>query len=194
MAEVYRPDEDSWLLEQCILKESLKGKRCLDIGCGSGIQSVAMIKSGAKEVISADVNVTALSETKSAVEKYAKGLMENSTQIVGQNFNHSIIESNLFSNTKGKFDFIAFNPPYVPSDEIKWSDLDGGENGREVIDAFLENVDNYLSENGVIMILLSSLNKVDDISQILSKKGYSVKNIGKKKLFFEELVVLKAEK
>jgi len=194
MAEVYRPAEDSWLLEQCIVKESLKGKKCLDIGCGCGIQSVAMLKSGAKEVVSVDVNETALTVTKVAVESYIKGLEENMTQIVGHSLFYSIIESNLFSNIEGKFDFIAFNPPYVPSDEIKWSDLDGGENGREVIDAFVETVDSHLTENGVIMLLLSSLNNIDDVSKTLSKKGYDVKNRGNKKLFFEELVVLRAEK
>ncbi len=194
MAEVYRPAEDSWLLEECILKENLKGKKCLDIGCGSGIQSVAMVKSGAKEVVSVDVNETALSETKASVEKFLSGLEKNQTQIVGQTVSFSVLESNLFSKVSGKFDFVAFNPPYVPSDEIKWSDLDGGENGREIIDSFLEGVGKHLSDKGVVLLLLSSLNKVDDVFDILSKKGFRVENIGKKKLFFEELVVLRAEK
>ncbi|MFA6269116.1 MAG: 50S ribosomal protein L11 methyltransferase, partial [archaeon] len=54
--EVYSPSEDSWLLEECILKENLVGKKCLDLGTGLGIQSIAMLKSGASAVLAVNIN------------------------------------------------------------------------------------------------------------------------------------------
>ncbi|MFA5931538.1 MAG: HemK2/MTQ2 family protein methyltransferase [archaeon] len=194
--EVYSPSEDSWLLEECILKENLVGKKCLDLGSGSGIQSVALFKAGASEVLSVDINPLALIETKKKVNDFlSKQKKNNKTQIPGHSPKYrGARKSNLFSAVKEKFDFIVFNPPYVPSDEIKWVDLDGGEKGRVIIDKFLPQVKKYLNKQGVLLLLLSSLNKPNEVSSILKKEGFSVKVIAKKKLFFEELVVLRVVK
>lgn len=190
--EVYSPSEDSWLLEECILKENLVGKKCLDLGSGSGIQSVALFKAGASEVLSVDINPLALIETKKKVNSFLNGQKKNNkTQIPGHTQKYiGARKSNLFSSVKEKFDFIVFNPPYVPSEEIKWVDLDGGEKGRVIIDKFLPEVKKHLKRKGVLLLLLSSLNKPNEVSSILKKDGFSVKVISKKKLFFEELVVL----
>ena len=67
---VYSPAEDSWLLEECILKEDLKSMKCLDFGCGEGIQSIAMFKAGAKSVLAVDVNKNALRVTLQKVGEF----------------------------------------------------------------------------------------------------------------------------
>jgi len=193
--EVYSPAEDSYLLEECILKEKLNGKKCLDLGTGSGIQGIAMLKSWAKELTCVDINPVALKESKKNILNYVKNSKKERTQIPG----HpkpviSFKKSNLFSSLKKeKFDFIAFNPPYVPSDEVKWVDLDGGETGRETIDKFLSSFSTHLNKNGVLLLLISSLNKPNEIKKKLKELGFSVKVVGKKKLFFEELLVLRAK-
>ena len=211
--EVYCPSEDSWLLEGCILKENLVGKKCLDLGSGSGIQSVALFKAGANEVLSVDINPLALVETKKKVKDFLNKKSNNTkTQFPGPSkaelcgsrkpkglLGHILKyrgtrKSNLFSTVKEKFDFIVFNPPYVPSEEIKWVDLDGGEKGRVIIDKFLPQVKKHLNNNGVLLLLLSSLNKPNEVLSILKKEGFSVKIIAKKKLFFEELVILRVVK
>jgi hypothetical protein len=48
-----------------------------------------------------------------------------------------------------------------------------------------------LNKNGVLLLLLSSLNKPNEVSKILKKEGFSVKVVAKKKLFFEKLVILR---
>jgi len=194
--EVYLPAEDSWLLEECILKENLIGKKCLDLGTGSGIQGIAMLKRGAKEVVFSDINSVALKESKKNILKYILEQKKKGTQFTGQSMPLvKIKKSNLFSSLKKeKFDFIAFNPPYVPSDEIKWVDLDGGENGRETIDKFLESFSTHLNKKGVLLLLVSSLNKPNEIKSKLKKLGFSVKIVGGKKLFFEELLIIRSVK
>jgi len=187
--EVYSPAEDSWLLEDCILKENLKGKKCLDLGTGSGIQSIAMLKSGAKEVLAVDINSLALKEAKKNIKAFIKENKKDKTQIPGHFLR--VRRSNLFSTIKSKFDFIAFNPPYVPSDEVKWVDLDGGENGRLVIDRGLPQIRNHLNKNGFALLLVSSLNKPNEIKKNLMELGFNVKVVGRKKLFFEELLILR---
>ena len=193
--EVYSPAEDSYLLEECILKENLSGKKCLDIGTGSGVQGIAMLKCGAKELVSVDINAVALKQSKKNILGYIKNSTKERTQFPGHV--GSVIKfkkSNLFSSLKkDKFDFIAFNPPYVPSDEIKWVDLDGGEYGRETIDKFLSSFPAHLNKNGVLLLLVSSLNKPSEIKKKLIELGFGVKVVGRRKLFFEELLVLRVK-
>lgn len=190
MNEVYPPAEDSWLLEEYLLKENLAGKKCLDFGCGSGIQAVAMLKAGAKEVLSADINDAALKETEIKVKKFLNESKNCATQKLGHFLGAR--KSDLFSKVKEKFDLIAFNPPYVPSDEIKWKDLDGGDKGRVVIDKFISGVKTHLAPKGIVILLISSLNNVSGVVSEFNKKGFKVKIEAKKKLFFEELMILRA--
>jgi len=180
--QVYSPSDDSFLLVNCIKKENLESKTCLDMGCGSGVESEAMILAGAKQVLAVDINPNALIETKKRIKTLFVGHVNGSFKVK---------KSNLFSNIKEKFDFIAFNPPYVPSDKIKWVDLDGGKNGREIIDIFIPQAKKHLNKNGVLLLLITSLNKPNEVKNLLKKNGFSVKVVGRKKLFFEELLVLR---
>jgi release factor glutamine methyltransferase len=189
---VYSPAEDSWLLEECILKEDLKSMKCLDFGCGEGIQSIAMFKAGAKSVLAVDINKNALRVTLQKVGEYLQKKRKIEPKNVEDIF--STRESDLFSKVNEKFNFIAFNSPYVPSEKIKWKDLEGGENGRVVIDEFITEVPTHLPSGGVLLLLVSSLNNIESISKKLSDSGFSVKIVGKKKLFFEELNVIRAVK
>lgn len=212
MGQVYPPSEDSFLLEKCILKFDLNGKSCLDLGCGSGILSIAMLRAGAREVVALDVDRDAVIETRKNVEAFIK---ENKSQYVGRFL--GVFESDLFSaleesngkinfqKIKGigakfsdlgfvglkKFDFISFNPPYVPTGEIKWVDLDGGMDGCETIIRFISTVKNYLNDDGIVFLLISSLNKRNKIIKLIKKQGLRVSVLERLKFFFEELIVLR---
>jgi len=187
--EVYLPAEDSFLLEQEISKTNLSGKTCLDLGTGSGIQAIAMIKAGAKFVVCVDINKEALKQSRENVESY---LASRKTLFPGQIW---FIEGDLFENLQGwRFDFVAFNPPYVPSEKIKWADLDGGEKGRATIDKFMTQFVGQLSPSACVFLLVSSLNAPQEIISLLKKKGFLAKVIARKKLFFEELFVLRIER
>ena len=179
-SEAYTPREDSFLLKSCLEQELERNKglkTALDLGCGTGIQGLVMAKKGLK-VVCVDVNSKAL---------------ENA----GQNFKRAGLkaefkESDLFSKIEGKFDLIAFNPPYLPSDRLKFKDLEGGKEGREILDLFLEQFPAHLNEKGVCLFLQSSLNRVKVTEEKLESQGLKFEIVGRKKLFFEELLVFKA--
>jgi methylase of polypeptide subunit release factors len=90
---------------------------------------------------------------------------------------------------KLKFDLIIFNPPYLPEDarEPKNSQTatTGGKKGNEIILKFLEQSKNFLSKNGKIFLITSSL--AENIN--FKKLGYNAKEIGCEKLFFERLCI-----
>ena len=179
--QVYPPQEDSFLLETEILKIDLENKSCLDMGTGSGVQASAMIKKNAKEITCADLNYKALLASEKRNHEFKERIR--------------FIETNLFSSLKDEvFDFIAFNPPYLPSDDMKFKDLDGGKKGREITDKFIKALPKHMHQKSVCYLLISSLNQEDEVLSLLDKVGLVGFSINRLKLFFEELIVLKIAK
>ncbi|MFB6215986.1 MAG: methyltransferase, partial [Candidatus Aenigmatarchaeota archaeon] len=80
----------------------VEGRKCLDIGTGSGILAVTMAKKGA-EVVAADINPEALEAARDRAD-------QEDTDI-------KLVESDLFENIEEEFDLIVFNPPYLPGEE-----------------------------------------------------------------------------
>ena len=177
---VYCPDDDSYLLLEALSGEPLSGHG-LEIGTGTGI--IAIHVSGRfREFIAVDINPEAVA------------LAGHNARI---NAIHTIqfLESDLFCGVSGTFDVIICNPPYVPADEpvetVEDLSYHGGPDGRRFIDRFLSTMPPFLTAHGVVYLLQSSLAGIDETVKKLERKGFSWKIIARKKLFFEELVVIK---
>ncbi|MFH0832372.1 MAG: HemK2/MTQ2 family protein methyltransferase [Candidatus Aenigmatarchaeota archaeon] len=172
---MYQPREDSELMTEHLAKiiKKEKPKDFLDMGCGSCIQSKTAIAAGIpKECIDAvDIDESAVKEAEK-LGVYA-------------------VKSDLFEFVEGRFDLIAFNPPYLPADEHdKGSDTTGGEHGWEIIEQFLKQARHYLTENGKILLLYSSLTDKKKVEELMKENGFSSEELAKKKLFMEELYVV----
>jgi len=175
---VYLPSDDSFLLADSI--PPCNCEIALDMGCGSGIQAINLALKGARSVIAADINARALKDTEMNAARF------------GLSPRISAVRSDLFSALRGrKFDIIAFNPPYVPGDGIELRDVDGGKNGREVIDRFLAEFAKHLNRDGECYLLQSSLNRIALTRGKLRAQGISCGAVARKRLFFEELSVLR---
>jgi release factor glutamine methyltransferase len=176
--DVYGPDEDSYLLAENM--KTPNGSRVLDVGTGTGILALTAAKN-ASSVIGVDVNAKAVALAK-------ENAKENGIK------NAEFREGDLFSAVKEeKFDVVVFNPPYLPVEEYDilgkaWS---GGNGGMEVIRRFLAEAPNHLTENGMILLLLSSLNDFDEVKKLLSGHGMVQEIVAEKKFFFETLVVVR---
>jgi release factor glutamine methyltransferase len=177
--DVYGPDEDSFLLAENL--NIPKGAKVLDVGTGTGILALAASKN-ASLVVGIDVNPK-------AVELAKKNAKENGIM------NVRFLEGDLFSaiGKEEMFDVIIFNPPYLPAEEYDllgkaWS---GGRGGMEVIRRFLVEAPAHLTEVGVILLLLSSLNDFDEVRRRLDEAGLVCGVVAEKKFFFEQLMVVR---
>jgi len=177
---VYPPSEDSELLAESLRVPA--DASVLDLGCGSGIQGIQCAKLGASSVTFADLNPLALRNARQNCKKNAVKCQKK------------FMQSDLFSNIREKFDVVIFNPPYVPSDAKKFLDTDGGKKGREVLDRFLVRVGDFLLPDGSFFFLQTSLNGENATQKLLKHLGFEFRIAGRKKLFFEELIVFKAWK
>ena len=173
---VYYPMEDSLLLAKAVENLKLKGKKVLEIGCGSGFLSILAAKAGAL-VTAVDINPAAVKVTK-----------ENAK---ASKITLNAFESGLFSNVTGSFDLIIFNPPYLPVEEDE-DDLTyaGGATGRDVIERFISKAKDHLKPEGTILLLISSLTGEKEVIELFKKQKMSATSIMREKISWEELIVI----
>ncbi len=181
--KVYEPSGDTFLFADNIEVERMS--RVLEIGTGVGIIAI-MAARKARMVIATDINPYAL-------ECAVKNIMGN------KSFNIELREGDLFEPVANdKFDLILFNTPYLPSSsEEKVNDelnaaWDGGVDGREVVDRFLSDFNDYLNPGGRVQMVQSSLSNVNKTLKKLEEIGFKAFVTAKEKYFFEEVVVITA--
>ena len=163
---IYEPREDSELLKKWVQK--LVSGKVLDMGTGSGIQARAALEK-TKDVLAVDIN----HECVDFVRK--KGL--------------TCRQSDLFSTVSESFDWIIFNPPYLPEDVEEPEDsklaTTGGVEGNEILLQFLREAKEHLNKDGKILLVISSL--TGEAKELF--QNYTWKCLETEQLFFEELHV-----
>jgi methylase of polypeptide subunit release factors len=87
------------------------------------------------------------------------------------------------------FDLIIFNPPYLPHDDYTDLTTDGGNNGLEITNTWIQLSLTLIKKSGKILFLQSTLTPIHEYLDFLSKST-KVNIISKKKLFFEELYII----
>jgi len=163
---IYEPGEDSYLLNTYV--HTLVCGKVLDMGTGSGIQALSALEN-TDDVLAADINP----ECVAYVQK--KGV--------------KAVQSDLFSNVSGQFDWIIFNPPYLPEDLEEPEDSQqittGGEEGNEILLRFLRHAKEHLNPDGKILLVMSSLTGEPEELFV----NYKHTCMETEKLFFETLSV-----
>ncbi|MGD0423629.1 MAG: HemK2/MTQ2 family protein methyltransferase [Candidatus Bathyarchaeia archaeon] len=170
---VYAPSDDTFLMIDALSTMPLRGKEVLDLGTGSGMLGLFCAKMGARVTV-ADIEDSVLEKVRAAARRL--------------NLVIEAVRSSIFSSVTARFDVVLFNPPYLPSDEIKDLAVDGGNEGRHLVDRFLEELSPHLKEDGCALLLVSSLN--DPRAIIDSHRELSFSIAASRSLFFEELQVL----
>jgi len=166
----YAPAEDTYFLEDNIVNE--KGKNALDIGTGSGYLT--------------------------------RTLSQNFSQVIGTDidFNSLINQNKKIKNRiccdaadalNCKFDLIVCNMPYLQSDEIWDRRVDGGKEGVEIPLKIIKSAVKCLNDSGKMLFVTSSLANYDKLIDESEKLGLELKIVARKKLFFEELIIVKAQ-
>jgi HemK-related putative methylase len=168
---IYEPREDSYLLQKYVKKYAYGN--VLDIGTGSGIQAeTAAKKKNVTSVLAVDIDEEVLSSLKK------KKLSRKVT----------VKKSDLFSHVSGTFDTIIFNPPYLPQDRgMEDSAIYGGKRGFEILERFLTEVGDHLTERGIVLIVFSSLTNKENIDAIIAQQFLESQELERQHLFFEEL-------
>ena len=146
-----RPETEE-LVEQAVKRLKIKQPHnILDLCTGSGCIAItlAFLFHGAR-VTSVDISPEAL-----------KVALKNA-----QNLNVAkridFVQSDLFENVKGVYDFIISNPPYIPTDVIATLSpevrkepklaLDGGKDGLDIISRIAKDAPAFLNPGGTLAL------------------------------------------
>ncbi len=170
---VYSPSEDTMLLLGAVDVQARE--RVLEIGTGSGI--IALHAAKIARVVATDVNPTAVSLVR-------KNALKNDLDL-------AVVRCDVFDGLQGSFDVIVFNPPYLEEDVVGgWDERAwrGGTKGIELTKRFLQRLPYHLSDRGRAHLLIRS-DQVEALT--FAKESFDVGIVASRKIFFEELLVLK---
>ncbi len=173
-SQVYAPSDDTFLMIDAVAPLSVEGKEVLDLGTGSGVLGLYCALRSA-HVTASDIDETAIDHTAKAARALGVDL--------------KLVVSDLFSNLPDQYDLILFNPPYLPSTDIQDKTVDGGQEGRNLIDRFLRELSRHLRKSGEALVLVSSLNSPEALRQTYDMFDFST--VDHRALFFEELKILR---
>jgi len=166
----YPPSEDTFFIANNI--ENEKGDYALDIGSGSGYLTQLLSKNFSL-VVGTDINCEVLQHQTSYKTK-------------------NLICCNGSDALRIKFDFIVCNLPYLATDEIIDIATDGGAEGFEIPKKIFDSVIANMAEHGKFIFVTSTLSNYQKLIDYAEKLGLKTRIMAKKKLFFEELILVEA--
>ena len=167
--EEYPPSEDTFFIAKYLEKE--KGNSALDVGSGSGYLT-KLLTENFSFVIGTDINFLAL---------------KNQTYKT-----NNIICCSGADALNYLFDLVVCNLPYLATEEILDIATDGGLEGFEVPKKIIDSVYDKIKPLGKFIFVTSSLSNFQKLIEYAEKLGLKSKIISRKKLFFEELILIES--
>ena len=167
--DVLIPRQDTETLVEEVMRYLHDGMHLLDMCTGSGCILLSLLKySNDCEGTGCDIS-----------EKALKVAEENAEML---SLNASLVQSNLFENISGKYEFIVSNPPYIPTgviptlmeevrDHEPVSALDGREDGLYFYREIVEKAGEYLYPGGMLFFEIG-YDQAEKVSSLMREAGY----------------------
>jgi release factor glutamine methyltransferase len=137
----------------------------LDMGTGSGILALVLSKK-AKKVLAVDINPYAIASLKENI-------------VLNKIDNIEVKKSNVFSNVKGKFDIIVFNPPFRYFKPGSLLEMAMTDHNYKSLTLFFKNAKKHLNKKGKIYLIFSNSGDIIYLESLIKGAGFSFKIIKK---------------
>lgn len=161
---VHHPCSDTWLLAGAMRSEHLAGKTVADLCCGSGPLAIVAALEGARRVVATDISLRAVLATR-----------------LNAAINRCDVEArrgDMFAALGDeRFDLLVSNPPYVPAEtdvlprHRSSTPLDGGRDGRALIDRICRAAAAHLRPGGSVLLVHSSVCAEESTCAMLEQNG-----------------------
>ena len=170
-ATEYAPAEDTFFLDDHIRGRS--GRLALDIGSGSGY--------------------------------ITRSLAASFETVVGTDISHAVLKGQTYGGPcriccdgadalAAKFDLVVCNLPYLATDGIDDVATDGGPRGTAVPLRIIRSAAERVAPGGSLLLVSSSLSDYAALIAEAERLGMAASVIARKRLFFEELVLIEARR
>ncbi|MBK5278703.1 MAG: methyltransferase [Bacteroidia bacterium] len=155
-----------------ILKQNIKNKSLLELGCGTGLLSIICARNAAL--------VTATDLSQRCIENVTFNAKQNQASI-------TIIQSDLFDSIdKQTFDWIIINPPYYarnPKDEAELAWHCGHE--FEYFQKLFSTLRSYTNANSQVIMVLTLGCELDKIFAIAKSNQFDFELVQEKYVLFD---------
>ena len=148
-------DYGSKLLIETIIKNDIRNKKMLDVGCGYGFIGITLSKILDNEVAMVDIN-------KRAIHLCEMNIKDNKV-------NAKAFESNVYDNVKDKYDVIVTNPPIRA--------------GKKIVLEILARAKEFLNIDGELWFVIRKDQGAKSIAKEL-ENTYNLEIIEKSKGFY----------
>jgi len=140
--------------------------RVLDMGTGTGILALLAAKKGARRIVATDNNPYAV---QNARHNAARLGMSGVVDVRGP--------AHLFDGVAGeRFNVILFNAPWIEGEPKTLYETALYDKGYAVITAFFEQVGEYLSEDGIVLLQYSAFSQVTGRGGLATVQGLIEEN------------------
>lgn len=168
-----RPETEHWVsrtIDTLRARNTQRPLRCLDLFTGSGCIGLAVLNHIPNAVVDfADSDPAAIEQVRTNLEK--NGIASDRARV---------IQSDIFENIHGRYDYIFANPPYIAEnnkDRVQesvgqWEPtraLWGGEDGLKHVRRFLGEAFQYLTPDGVLIMEFDDTQK-EAIAEFCARK------------------------
>lgn len=161
-------------------KLDLAGKHVAEVGCGSGILSLAAARAGAASVTAIDINPNAARAARDNARDNGLG-----DRVRG-------VCSNLMSGLAAKptFDVIITSPPSFPGEPRDLADRawHAGPEYRDIKELF-KQARERLAPGGVVYLLLSSDSDLTLLGELIHMAHFSARQVGTQSIFIEDFIL-----
>jgi release factor glutamine methyltransferase len=170
------PRQDTEILVEEVLKELHDGMEVLDMCTGSGCILISLLRySNRCKGVGVDISEEALQVAQSNAGNLLKSCLDDCSI--------NFVQSDLFENVTGKYEFIVSNPPYIRSDviptlmpEVKDHEpmqaLDGTADGLYFYRRITGEGREYLKKGGMLYFEIG-YDQAADVSNIMAEAGFA---------------------
>ena len=137
------------------------GKSVLEIGCGCGVLSLFTAFQKAKKITAVDINLFAVENTKKNFKKFNIK-------------NAKAIYSDIFSEVKGTFDTIIFDPPYYGTEPKDILEHGISDHNYKTLRRLMKESPQYLKKNGQVILGFSDWSDTELLDELIEENNYKL--------------------